>query len=285
MKYFSLWIWMRLPFSFQKIVSYFFSRIFTHSISKYFILPYVLIMGMSDEDLSQFQPSESEPKYKSFQSFFMREFKRPPVVDSSKFIWPCEGYLCEWANLDEKRYSKVKGQLLPIADIFSTDSSDRLNLAKEQTFLNIFLHNHNYHRIHAPVTGKILDIKSIAGGLNFLRPWFYKRESVSQPAFENERLVVSIEDHNEKIWKLALVGGFGVGSIHVKSQIRIGDQIKSGQEIGFFSLGSTVCMMIPYDCNVDSFQYLQRVEVAQELKLKSTTRSTLSVYLEAPMET
>ena len=110
-------------------------------------------------------------------------------------------------------------------------------------FSNIFLHNNNYHRIHAPVNGKISRIEHIPGDLVLLRPWAYKNPSL--PALRNERINVDIVDEEGKTWYLSIVGGPGVGAIVLGDKTTLGSSVEIGKEIATFLLGSTCCIASP----------------------------------------
>ena len=112
-------------------------------------------------------------------------------------------------------------------------------------FTNVFLHNKNYHRIHAPVRGNISRIQHLAGDLVVLRPWIYK-QNPSLPAFRNERINIDITDEQGNTWFLSVVGGPAVGTIELPDGIAPGEMVEKLDEIATFYLGSTCCMASPF---------------------------------------
>lgn len=259
LKVFANFFWIRLPGLLQKQISKVFSKIFSLKSSRFFILPYCLIFGLSTDYLDQFESESGESSYGSYSDFFKRKYKNEFAVESSQ-IWPCEGYVCDWGSFSSKNQSRVKGQILDLNEIFRSQPS----ATKDYHFINIFLHNHNYHRVHSPIDGEISNIVTVPGDLIFLRPWFYKKEDVSYPAFRNERYVFEIKDKNNQTWYLAMVGGFGVGSIELESGIGKGSRVQAGQEIAKFNLGSTVCLAMPVQVKIE--QFLQTVRPGQKLQ-------------------
>lgn len=227
-------------------------------LSKFFILPYCFVYGLQADYLDQFEPESGDGSYKSYSDFFKRKYKSNISVDS-EVVWPCEGYVCDWGRFEARRNSLVKGQLLDLNDIFKSSPEQ----TKGHYFLNIFLHNHNYHRVHMPVKGEIVSIHSIPGDLVFLRPWFYRREDVNYPAYRNERVVFKIKDEAQNFWFLAMVGGFGVGTIEIMPEVQAGSFLSVGTEIAKFNLGSTVCLATPHAIQVDKF--LQVVKPGETL--------------------
>lgn len=282
-KWFSILFWTHLPQSLQKWGSDVFSRFFKSPWSKLMIAPYCWFLGLNQKYLSQFVNQQGNRRYSSYHDFFLRQFEKPPAIDGNT-VWPCEGYLCDWSDQVYSQRTLVKGKKFLMALIFGS----AVDFAPEHSFYNIFLHNHNYHRIHSPVDGTVESVERIAGGLNFLRPWFYKREQTSVPAFINERVVVKIRDENKKLWMMALVGGFGVGTIELGSKATVSSRVFAGEEIGHFALGSTLCLLAPYK-SLHEPRYLETVHVGKKLSLVQRTAKvvmpTPSVYLKNPEET
>jgi phosphatidylserine decarboxylase len=259
-KLFANLFWLHLPGSFQKYISLCFSCLFEIKISRFFIVPYCAFFGLDADYLDQFIPDHTRGKYRSYSDFFQRKLKQP-LLAQSEMIWPCEGYVCDWGNFSTKSQSTIKGQTMNLNSVFHSNSE----YTKSHYFVNIFLHNHNYHRIHAPVSGVIKNIQRIPGDLVFLRPWFYRRSDVSYPSIRNERVSIEIMDVHGLSWFLSLVGGFGVGTIETNPNVLIGSHVSVGQELGLFKLGSTVCMASPYDLQPNT--YLEQVRVGDGLKL------------------
>jgi phosphatidylserine decarboxylase len=257
-KLFANLIWRYIPGILQKKVSNLFSKLFEMKLSRLFILPYCIFFGLNSDYLEQFESDSGDEAYLSYSDFFKRKYRSPINIESDS-VWPCEGYICDWGYFEEKEKSDVKGQVIDLNSIFATLAEDM----KDYFFLNVFLHNHNYHRVHAPISGTISNIIKIPGDLVFLRPWFYRRADVSYPAIRNERVIFEIADQNNKPWYMAMVGGFGVGTIELSAGIAIGSLVTVGQEIGKFKLGSTVCLATPVGVDVQKF--LQQVSVGQKI--------------------
>ncbi|MGZ3692134.1 MAG: phosphatidylserine decarboxylase, partial [Pseudobdellovibrio sp.] len=207
LKFFATLFWQYTPGYFQRLFSSLFSKFFFHQVSRIIIVPYCFLFGLTNDYIDQFESETGKVGYHSYSDFFKRKYKTPPPLEAEQ-VWPCEGYICDWGRFSEKNDSLVKGQKIDLNQIFNSPAET----TQDYFFTNVFLHNHNYHRVHSPVSGEIKKISVIPGDLIFLRPWFYKRDDVSYPAFRNERVVFEIVDENNKSWFVALVGGFGVGT-------------------------------------------------------------------------
>lgn len=257
-KIFAKGLWNNLSEETHKFNSQIFSRFFISKLSRYLIGPYCLAYGLSPDYLNYFHPESKAPKYKNFGDFFKRKLRNFPNSEA-RFIWPCEGYLCDWGLFKDKMITTVKGQKMSPHSIFQSAEK----ISDDYFFTNIFLHNHNYHRIHSPISGRITAIKRISGGLTFLRPWLYHKESVSYPALKNERLNIEISDAENLIWHISMVGGFGVGTIKISDSTVLNAEVHIGDEIGWFELGSTVCMASPVAIQIE--KYLQVIQVGSEI--------------------
>jgi phosphatidylserine decarboxylase len=267
-KFFANHFWVFLPTPWQLRISQAFSEFFRWKLSRLIIIPYCMIFSLDTDYLDQFESETGDVKYNSYDDFFKRRYRTRPEI-RSEIVWPCEGYICDWGRFQDKRNSLVKGQRFDLNKIFLAEEKS----TQDYYFINIFLHNHNYHHVHAPVTGKITKISSVPGDLIFLRPWFYQRTDVSYPALRNERMIFEIEDAQNKTWYMAMVGGFGVGSIELQKHIQVGTQITVGEDIAKFNLGSTVCIASPYDISVD--KYLQTVVVGEKMGVNTITPKVL----------
>ncbi len=239
-KFMSVSLWGALPGKLQRRISSFYAKLYNKPFTKHFIAPYVRFYYADSCYLDKFQPPEGKNTFESFQDFFIRRFKTLPE-NRSMWIWPCEGLLCDEGFVRDMGTTKVKSDERFIETIFGLS---RGSIPDDYCFSNIFLHNKNYHRIHAPVKGIITRIQHIPGDLIVLRPWIYKQDP-SLPAFTNERYNIDITDSKGRIWHLSIVGGPAVGTIKLPDTISIGSGIEKLDELALFYLGSTCCMAVP----------------------------------------
>ena len=226
-------------FGFNKL-SKLYASLYDLPISKHVIAPYCKFHYEDKDYLNQFKPPNQKLTYNSFQDFFIRQFKELPNP-KSRYIWPCEGLLCEIDYVKNIKKTNVKGDITYVHDIFGLTEQ---NINRNYVFTDVFLHNKNYHRIHAPVSGTISRIQHIKGDLVILRPWIYK-QNPSIPAFRNERINIDIIDNEYRMWHLSIVGGPAVGTIKLPETIKLGAKVGRIDELALFYLGSTCCMVSP----------------------------------------
>ncbi|NER13731.1 phosphatidylserine decarboxylase [Leptobacterium flavescens] len=238
--FFSVKLWGNLPSPFQRSISKKYSSLFDSRFSRRIIKAYVRFHYKDPDYLDKFKPPNGKTAYESFQDFFTREFRELPH-NPDTFVWPCEGLLCDLGSIKDIPYSRVKCDKRTPDTIFGLDEG---HIPDHYTFSNVFLHNKNYHRIHAPIDGKIVRIQHIPGDLVVLRPWIYKHNP-SLPAFRNERYNIDIRDEEGKIWYLSIVGGPAVGTVELNKNTKLNARIRKLDDLAAFHLGSTCCMASP----------------------------------------
>lgn len=238
-------IWGRFSGSFHLAVSRFYSAIYKTRISRLFIRPYCWWQYGNAKYYQQFKPGGGLAKYRTFQDFFTREFKEAVKVEGA-YAWPCEGLLCDKTPLCGAVPVKVKGERRHIRTIFGEAANE---IPDDYFFYNVFLHNNNYHHIHAPVSGRVKRIERIPGDLLLLRPWAYK-DYPSLPALRNERVNIDLEDEQGRLWYISIIGGPAVATIYLVDKNRLGGTFQVGEKIGGFHMGSTCCMACPVETDV-----------------------------------
>lgn len=239
-QFLSVQLWGNLPSAIQRKLSAWYSSIYTKPYSKKIIKPYLRINYSDENYLQHFKPPNGKKEFDNFQDFFTREFRTLPK-NTSPYVWPCEGLLCDIGAVATTSMSRVKSDKRSLSAIFQVDED---TIPKDYFFTNVFLHNKNYHRIHAPISGTISRIQHVPGDLIVLRPWIYK-QNPSLPALRNERYNIDIVDTKGRTWYLSIVGGPAVGTIALPDRLQVGVKVQKLEQIALFYLGSTCCMAAP----------------------------------------
>lgn len=239
-KFLSVTIWGSLPSPVQRAVSNGYASLYNKRFSRYLIKPYLKVNYKDKDYLKKFKPPSNKDGFETFQDFFIRQFKEQPNSPSD-WVWPCEGLLCETCKVEQIELANIKSDYRNVETIFGVDEGA---IPPNYAFTNVFLHNKNYHRIHAPIDGTITRIQHVPGDLVVLRPWIYKHNP-SLPAFRNERYNIDITDDQGRIWYLSIVGGPAVGTIALDSKVKLGNRIDKINQLALFYLGSTCCMAAP----------------------------------------
>jgi phosphatidylserine decarboxylase len=199
--------------------------------------------------------------FRTFNDFFIRELEdgaRPIDASPGSIVSPVDGTLSRSGRLLAGSIMQAKGIDYTLEDLLATDLEQAAALA-DGSFATIYLAPYNYHRVHAPFDGKVVAARYVPGDLFSVNaataatvPGLFRR---------NERLVLHIETP-EGPATVILVGALNVGSISTpwSGQIRprksgvvetidLGngpDTLKKGDLLGWFNMGSTVIILMPY---------------------------------------
>ncbi|MEO1227298.1 MAG: archaetidylserine decarboxylase [Myxococcota bacterium] len=128
-----------------------------------------------------------------------------------------------------------------------------------RSFATFYLSPRDYHRIHAPVSGRIEGWTHIPGDLFPVNRTSVER--VDAVFARNERVIVHLESESFGGVDVVMVGATIVGKIYVSHAPELGTnvdhrraiarhvpprpvQVEKGEEIGVFGLGSTVILLV-----------------------------------------
>ncbi len=200
--------------------------------------------------------------YKSFNEFFTRPLKpgaRP--MESADYICPVDGAISQFGRIEKDQIFQAKGHTYSTTALVGGDAK----LAAEFEgghFACLYLSPKDYHRIHMPVAGKLRQMIYVPGDLFSVNPTTAR--GVPGLFARNER-VVCVFDTAHGPFVNVLVGATIVGSMATvwHGQVnpprrpdvhewRYDDasaavNLKKGEEMGRFLLGSTVVMLFPKD--------------------------------------
>lgn len=212
-------------------------------ISSYHINSFVSFYNIN---IKQFQ---TPIQYNSFNDFFKRELSIQPYTTSTtnNFRAPVTGRIVAFDiyNNYNKTSIWIKGKNFTINKLID-DNTD--------TIYNIFICRltiQDYHHIHMPYTGKLLDIKIIGDDYYGVSSDIVNSSNdVFTENYRNIYKFLGIHDNSEFIFWVIPIGSFVVNSI--VHNMTIGNTYNSGQKIGNFDLGgSTVVILTTKKINVD----------------------------------
>lgn len=200
--------------------------------------------------------------YANIGELFIRHLKpgARPIADT-EIVSPVDGVLSQTATFDEKQeLIQAKGKTYTLKDLLRDD--EMAKRFEGGAFATIYLAPFNYHRIHSPAKGLVLDASYCPGTL-----WPVNVGSVERVEglfCINERLTsrIRLDDGSEML--VVKVGATNVGRIGVaytdellvnagklprnkkrfdwKPQAPIA--IEKGGELGRFEMGSTVILVV-----------------------------------------
>lgn len=197
--------------------------------------------------------------YKTFNDFFTRALRdnaRP--FATADFICPVDGAISQFGTIAADQIFQAKGHSYSTTTLLAGQST----LAAEfenGSFATLYLSPKDYHRIHMPCDGRLKQMTYVPGSLFSVNP--VTAQGVPGLFARNERVICEFESQQHGTFVLVLVGATIVGSIATvwhgivnpprSKRIRewkYTDQaieLKQGEEMGRFLLGSTVVMLFP----------------------------------------
>lgn len=195
-----------------------------------------------------------ERRYTSIDDFFLRRLRPGARPIGSGFVSPVDGRVLASGPLSLRSELRVKGQRLSLGRVVNA-GLHTLDLAPYEggSFAVVFLSPRGYHRVHAPAAGTLVDVRWIPG--RFFPQNEVALDHIPRVYEHNERAVVRVRLPDGREYLLVLVGASLVGGIHLAALPRcawvrrdpagIAVDVAAGDEIGHFSFGSTVVVLLP----------------------------------------
>ncbi|HTV97045.1 MAG TPA: archaetidylserine decarboxylase [Steroidobacteraceae bacterium] len=199
---------------------------------------------------------EPDPyRHGSFNEFFTRALRadaRPIAAGASDIACPVDGRVSECGGVEADSLLQAKGRRYGLIELLA--AQDWAPRFSGGSFATIYLAPFDYHRIHMPVSGRLLDTVYVPGRL------FSVNEATAQRVprlfARNERVLTLFEGAFGQ-FAVILVGALNVGSM---STVWAGDitprarravthlpasavELEKGAELGRFNMGSTVIVL------------------------------------------
>jgi len=216
-------------------------------------------------DLSE-ATKENIEDYTCFNDFFTRELKDGVRPIGEGVMQSVDGTISQNGKIIDGDLIQAKGKQFTLKALLGNDE-------KFNNFITVYLAPSNYHRIHAPLDGKLLKMEYIGGDLFSVN--VNTANSVNNLFARNERVICYFDTYT-----IVLVGAIFVGSMETIwhglitppygkrfSVDYVGKNItlKKGDELGRFNMGSTI-ILLSNDCEF-SFEVGQKIKMGESLKV------------------
>jgi phosphatidylserine decarboxylase len=228
---------------------------------------------------------DPEPRnYLHFNAFFTREL-RPGVrvadADPAALLMPADGKVSQVGRIAEGRIFQAKGQSFTAAELLG--SEELAAPYADGWFANIYLSPRDYHRVHMPWTGTLVETLHVPGRLFTVAPWGVR--AIPRLFARNERLVCHFDTDFGPMCSV-MVGALlvsGVESVWNGEEIPPyahrpvrrdwrgrGITLERFAEMARFNYGSTVILLFPRDAvTLDAIPTETTTRLGQRLGLRT----------------
>lgn len=198
----------------------------------------------------------TESKYRSIGELFVRELKAGSRPVGAEPVSPVDGTLRNFGPIQNGELPQIKGKNYSV-ERFLGDRELAQRFAQGYYF-NFYLSPPDYHHVHAPVGAEVTKYIHIPGKLWPVNDWSIS--NIDELFVVNERVVILLKSAFGMV-AVVMVGATNVGSISLNfdkefrsNRFRLtrgnpqsssvqGVQVKAGDRLGTFHMGSSVVVL------------------------------------------
>lgn len=201
--------------------------------SKRFIVPYSKVYDINVQEVSK-----PLPEFSSLHEFFTRTLQHGsrPIDEGNVLVSPVDAKIESFGHIEEGMRFTVKGKPYRLEDLLGHQS--RAAAYKNGQYIVFYLSPADYHRMHSPVDAHVLRqyvLGQRSYPVNQLGLTYGKK-----PLSHNYRMVTQLETAAGVHMDFIKVGALFVNSIALTNTTNVW---KRGEEVGYFTFGSTVVML------------------------------------------
>lgn len=206
--------------------------------SRHFIPKFAKIYGIPVQDAEK-----DINQYNSLNEFFTRRLKpglRPVSDLPDTLVSPVDALITGIGSIEDGLILNVKGQDYTIAELLN--HSPHLEKYKHGFYFVLYLSPTDYHRIHTPVAGEMVESEHIPGKVYPVNDFGLRH--MKRVLSRNERLITYIR-HTLGEVAVVKVGAMNVSSIkYTEPRAKTWER---GQDLAYFEFGSTVVLLMEND--------------------------------------
>ena len=211
-----------------------------------------------DVDLDE--AAESDPAaYPTFNAFFTRALKpgaRVPDPDPRALLMPADGRISQCGAIERGRIFQAKGRSFTAAELLASQAA--ATPYADGLFATVYLSPRDYHRVHMPWTGRLLETVHVPGRLFSVGPDAVA--SVPRLFARNERLVCHFQTSFgpmavvmvgallvsgvETVWSGEEIPAYG-NRVTTRTWTSEDIVLERFEEMARFNYGSTVIVLLP----------------------------------------
>jgi len=229
-------------------------------LSKPLVRPFAKTFKLNEREMEK-----SLDAYSTIHDLFTRRLTtdaRPISKDERTITSPVDGVVNSLGTIHADQTFYVKNQLYKLEELLG--SKEAAKRYKEGYFIVLYLSPSHYHRIHYPVTGH-LKKRWALGETSY--PVNNLGEKYGDRIFSTNYRVISDLQTTSGNLSLIKIGALNINSICLTNSE---PTFSKGDELGFFSFGSTVLLLFE-----KRFTFVQTVKSGQEVKMGQAIGETL----------
>lgn len=207
--------------------------------------------------------------YPNFNAFFtraLREDARHADSDGDAILSPADGRISQIGTIRDGRILQAKGRTYSVAELLA--DSNAAGKYRDGAFATIYLSPRDYHRVHVPLDGDLVETVHVPGRLFSVAPG--PVAEIPDLFARNERLVCHFVGARGP-FMVVMVGAMLVSGIttvwsgkvvppYARAVVRrdwrgCGIRLARFEEMARFEMGSTVIVLVPsgrFDPELDS---------------------------------
>ena len=238
------------------------------------------------------EASHPDPEdYASFNEFFTRRLipgVRPIAPGANVIVSPADGYISQISGYSNRQAIQAKGRWFSMQQLLG-GANEYGGLCKRGKFATVYLSPGDYHRVHMPFDGTLMEMIHVPGRLFSVAP--YAAEALTNLYARNER-IVSIFKTGMGYMAVVMVGAVNVAAIEIAWEGLVtpprgktlhrkkysGMELKKGEELGVFNMGSTA--IIAFES--DSVEWDPGLRLQQPVQMGQSLGRTRSVNPDRP---
>ncbi|SFJ03165.1 phosphatidylserine decarboxylase [Paenibacillus sp. UNC496MF] len=202
-------------------------------------------------------------EYSTLNEFFTRRLKpgsRPVDDGPDAIVSPVDALITGCGPIRQGTILNVKGQDYTIEELLNR--SPRTENYKNGYFIVLYLSPTDYHRIHTPVTGTVVEREHVPGKVYPVNEFGLRH--MRRVLSRNERLITYMR-HAGAETAIVKVGALNVSSIKYVQPLR--DKMQKGDDLAYFEFGSTVVLLTEDDSFVPRSDLVVGLKVRMGEKL------------------
>jgi len=179
-------------------------------------------------------------QYKTLNEFFTRRLKpglRDVHADEDSLVSPVDALITGAGAISSGTIVNVKGQDYTIEELLNR--SPRAANYMNGYYLVLYLSPTDYHRIHTPVSGRVVEREHIDGKVYPVNDFGLRH--MRRVLSRNERLITYMQHHAGET-AVVKVGAMNVSSIQYVQPLK--EEMLKGEELAYFEFGSTVVLLL-----------------------------------------